>query len=77
MLISQQPESGARERQGRREVNLSQLRERLTNRGGLNVRFRQRLLELETRLSRVKALGNEYAQVSFSSEASEALERCE
>jgi hypothetical protein len=65
MLVSQRPASEAGERQGSLSEVLAQLR-----RSGVSANphqgVRQRLLILEKRLARVRALGSEYARVSFS-----------
>jgi len=72
MLITQEAKSG-RPRQGSPGISLSQLREQLACPENLTDDSRQRLLELDRRLKRLSALGNEHFRVSFSESAASAL----
>ena len=72
MLITQEAKSG-RPRQGSPGISLSQLREQLACPKNLTDDSRQRLLELDGRLKRLKALGNGHFRVSFSESAASAL----
>jgi len=72
MLITQEAKSG-RPRQGSPGISLSQLREQLACPENLTDDSRQRLLELDRRLKRLNALGNEHFRVSFSESAASAL----
>jgi len=75
MLIAQRPQSGRR-RQGSRPVSLSKLRDQLSGPADLSADSRQRLKELDGRLERIRALGDEYCPVTFSRPAAAALGRC-
>jgi len=75
MLITQEAKSGA-PRQGGRSVSLSELRDQLAGPADLTTDSRQRLEELDGRLSRIWALGDEYIRVDFSQQAAAALECC-
>jgi len=72
MLILQGAKS-ATSRQGCRRMSLSQLRDGLVCPSALGTDSRQRLWELSQRLSRIRALGDEYARVAFSDSAMSAL----
>ena len=72
MLITQEAKSG-QPRQGSPGVSLSQLREQLACPENLTNDSRQRLLELDGRLTRLTALGDEHFRVSFSESAASAL----
>ena len=72
MLITQKAKSG-RPRHGSLGVSLSQLREQLACPENLTDDSRQRLLELDRRLKRLKTLGNGHFRVSFSEPAASAL----
>jgi len=73
MLITHEAESG-QPRQGSPGASLSQLREQLACPENLTDDSRQRLLELDRRLTRLEALGDEHFRVSFSQSAASALE---
>ena len=73
MLITQEVESGA-SRQGSFGVSLSQLRDQLACPAKMTNDSRQRLLELDERLKRLTALGDERFRVGFSDEAIVALQ---
>jgi len=73
MLITQNAESG-QPRQGSPGVSLSQLRDELACPENLTDDSRQRLLELDRRLTRLVDLGDEHFRVSFSESASSALQ---
>ena len=75
MLIPQTASSRTDGRQGCCPVSLAELRRALAAPSALGDGDRQRLRELERRLARVRALGDEYARVSFSPAASAALRR--
>ena len=72
MLITQEVESG-RSGQGSPGASLSQLRQELASPESLSDDSRQRLLELDKRLSRLTALGGEHFRVGFSQSAVSAL----
>jgi hypothetical protein len=76
MLVSQEAIGQATARNGSRGVDLGGLRRQLANPSGLDSRSRQRLLDLVTRLARVRALGDEYARVSLSPMATAATDGC-
>ncbi|MDP6545187.1 MAG: hypothetical protein QGH60_14465 [Phycisphaerae bacterium] len=73
MLITQNAKSG-RSGQGGPGTGLSQLREQLAHPENLTEDSRQRLLELDGRLTRLEALGYGHFRVSFSESAALALE---
>ena len=73
MLISQEAKSGQPE-QGSPGASLSQLREQLACPENLTDDSRQRLLELDRRLTRLTELGGEHFRVGFSQLAASALE---
>lgn len=72
MLITQKAKSG-RPRQGSLGSGLSQLREQLACPENLTDDSRQRLLELDRRLKRLKTLGDGHFRVGFSDSAVSAL----
>ena len=74
MLIPQQAESASGRRHGSPSGSLAELRRRLAEPSTLSDGQRQRLLELTTRLARVRALGDEYSRVDLSDYAKAALE---
>ena len=72
MFITQEAKSD-RPRQGSPGSNLSQLRQDLACPENLSDDSRQRLLELDRRLTRLAALGGEHLRVGFSDAAIAAL----
>ncbi len=75
MLVSQTAHSEADSGQGSPGVGLAELRRRLAKPSRLSDGHRQRLLELERRLARVQALGNEYARLELSEYVAAATDR--
>lgn len=75
MLIRPEARSEAADRQGRRCVDLAELRRQLARPSSLRDGHRQRLLDLARRLARVQALADEHVRVDFSEYAKEALTR--
>jgi hypothetical protein len=73
MLILQQAQSEPGRRQGSTSAGLAELREELAGAPALSVAARKRLAELSQRLSRVQALGDEYAGISLSPMAAAAV----
>ena len=73
MLIPQEAPSGRTRQQGRGPVSLAELRKSLARPSAMSDAHRQRLLELGKRLSRLQALGDEYAGVSMSPGAQAAM----
>jgi hypothetical protein len=73
MLIPQNAQCEANQRQGCRENALAGLRRNLANPSALSDGHRQRLLELSRRLARVQALGDEYSRVVLSDAAQAAV----
>lgn len=61
------------DRQGCQGVNLAKLRSALADPSRLTEPQRQRLIELERKLDRVRALGDEYAGIGLSEQAMEAV----
>ena len=76
MLITQKVKSG-RPGQGSPGVSLSQLRQELACPENLTDGSRQRLLELDRRLTRLETLSVEHLRVGFSQAAVSALESIE
>jgi hypothetical protein len=76
MLITQEVESG-RSGQGSPVMSLSRLREDLACPENLTHDSRQRLLELDRRLTRLTTLGGEHFRVGFSRSAVSALKSIE
>ena len=76
MLITQEVENG-RSEQGSFGASLSQLREQLACPENLTTDSRQRLLELDRRLTRLTTLGGEHFRVGFSRSAVSALKSIE
>lgn len=72
MLIPRQAKRQTGRWQGSPRVSLSGVRRHLVNPSELPDGHRQRLLELAQRLSRARALGDEYLRVEFSPAAAEA-----
>jgi len=66
MLIPRMAQREPLVRQGSPRVSFAELRRNLTRPAFVSGGHRQRLLELAQRLSRVQALGDEYARVDFS-----------
>jgi hypothetical protein len=75
MLIPQTASCQTGGRQGRLPVGLAELRRALATPSALGDGDRRRLRELDQRLARVRALGDEYARVSFSPAVCVALQR--
>ena len=75
MLIPQNAQCEANQRQGCREIALAELRRSLANPSALSDGHRQRLLELSRRLARVGALGDGYSRVVLS-DAAQAAMKC-
>ena len=76
MLIPQQTQYQAGPRQGCRPASLRELRRQLAMPSKLSDGSRQRLLDLQDRLARVRALGDECARVCFSESVTAAMDRC-
>jgi hypothetical protein len=76
MLITQKAKSG-RSRQGSPGASLSQLREELACPENLTDDSRQRLLELDGRLTRLGLMGDGRFRVGFSEAAVSALKNIE
>ncbi len=72
MLISQEATSKRGARHGSR-TSLAELRRHLASPSAISDDHRQRLMALVRRLTRVQALGNEYARVELSPAALEAV----
>lgn len=75
MFDSQEASSESSGRHGSRPVALAELRRRLARPSDLQDGHQQRLLELAQRLTRVRALGNDYARVELSSFVTHAMDR--
>lgn len=75
MLIPQKLSSESSSRQGRCTIKLDELRKSLSEPTRLTDWHRQRLLELLTRLDRVRALGDEYAGIELSGDVIAALKQ--
>ena len=75
MLIPQTASCETGGPQGRGLVSLAELRRGLAKPSALGDGHRRRLLDLDQRLARVQALGDEYARVGFSPVAHSALQR--
>ena len=73
MLISQNAEGKASGRQGCHTVSFAELRKRLAGPSGINDVYRQRLLDLAKVVTRVQALGDEYARIELSEHATTAV----
>lgn len=73
MLVPQEAASPPWSLQGSRPSGVAELRDQLSAPSRLNCGTRQRLLELNRRLARVQALGDEYARVELSDLARAAL----
>lgn len=76
MLVPQEASGQEPRRHGRCRADLGELRRQLANPSALDDGNRQRLLDLMTRLARVRALGDEYSRVSLSPMATAAMDRC-
>lgn len=74
MLITQQAEKDMFGSKGVGRESFSTLREQLNGSYDITDHCRQRLLELEQRLVRVQALGDEYSRIEFSDQAMRALQ---
>ena len=61
------------DRQGCQSVTLAELRSALADPSRLTEPQRQRLIELERKLDRVRALGDGYAGIGLSEQAMEAI----
>lgn len=75
MLVSQYVPSGLSRRHGGRRPNLAELRRRLADPSNVEDGHQQRLEELVRRLDRVRAIGNEYAQLELSEFVTSAMDR--
>ncbi|MFB3891904.1 MAG: hypothetical protein ACE15C_07760 [Phycisphaerae bacterium] len=75
MLIPQLSQHQACRRHGSRPASLGELRRQLARPLELADSSRQRLLELEGRLARVRRLGDEYARVDLSELVKAAMDR--
>ncbi len=75
MLIPQKLSNESSSRQGRCTIKLDELRKSLSEPTRLTDWHRQRLLELLTRLDRVRALGDEYAGIELSDDVIAALKQ--
>ena len=76
MLIPQNAQCEADNRQGCRANAFAELRRDLATPSALSDGHRQRLLELARILARVQALGGEYSRVDLSPEAMAAVNNC-
>ena len=72
MLIPQEAQCQAPVRQGSRQ-SLEELRRQLGHPSSLSDGNRQRLLDLQARLARVRALGDEFTRVEFSDSARQVV----
>ncbi len=75
MLIPQLSQHQPFRRHGSHPAGLGELRRQLARPSGLADGSRQRLLELEGRLARVRRLGDEYGRVDFSPLVKAATDR--
>lgn len=73
VLITQQSQRDADRPNGVGRMGFSQIREQLSGSRDITDHCRQRLLELEQRLVRVQALGNEYPRIEFSDQVKQKL----
>ena len=73
MLIPQNAEGKTSGGHGCRTVSLAELRKRLAGPSGIEDVYRQRLLDLAKVVTRVQALGDEYARVGLSEYAIAAV----
>ncbi len=75
MDTSHSAQSGMTRRQGSRRVSLAELRSQLERPSKIQDGHQQRLLELAQRLTRVQALGNDYARLELSEHVTHAMDR--
>ena len=75
MLASQATQGGLQAGHGGPAISLAELRRHLASPSTLADGHRQRLLELERRLGRVRALGSEYARLGLSQFVTSAMDR--
>ena len=74
MLIPRNALSETHDRHGRQSVGLAELRSALEDPSRLTDRQRQRLMTLERKLDRIRALGDGYAGTELSEHARTAIQ---